>query len=199
VYDVSYTTDMHIEPWRIITSLWILTGIVWAVGALTTKRTRRHESVASRILHISIMAVAFALVFKPAFRPGPLDMLFIVPTPAVEWTGVALTAAGIGLTIFARLTLGRNWSGTVTVKEDHELIRGGPYAVVRHPIYSGLALALLGSSISSARLGALLGVVVGLAGLRLKSRIEENFMEQEFGEQYTDYKCRVKALIPLVW
>jgi protein-S-isoprenylcysteine O-methyltransferase len=187
------------EPYRIITSLWILAGIVWAVAALNTKQTRRREAVARRLLYTAVMAIAIVLVFKSQFRPGVLNDFFIAQTPAVEWIGVALTAAGIGLAIYARITLGRNWSGRVTLKEDHMLVRKGPYAVVRHPIYTGLLLAMLGAAISRGRAGALLGVVVGAVGWRMKSLIEEGFMERQFGAQYLDYKRHVKALIPFVW
>jgi protein-S-isoprenylcysteine O-methyltransferase len=187
------------EPWRLITSLWIVVGIVWAAGALTTKRTVRNEPVAIRVLHVAIMALAFGLVFGDSFRPGPLNALFLPATPAVQWTGFGITVAGIGIAVLARIMLGGNWSGTVTVKEDHRLVRSGPYAVVRHPIYSGLALALLGTAVSQARMGALLGVAVAVLGWRFKSRIEEAFMEQEFGAEYAEYKRQVKALIPLVW
>ena len=79
------------------------------------------------------------------------------------------------------------------------LVRKGPYAVVRHPIYTGLLLAMLGAAISRGRAGALLGVVVGAVGWRMKSLIEEGFMERQFGAQYLDYKRHVKALIPFVW
>jgi protein-S-isoprenylcysteine O-methyltransferase len=187
------------EPDRIITSLWILAGIVWAVGALTTKQTRRNEAVVWRILHLAIMVLAFGLVFGESFRPGPLNAVFLPATPAVQWTGFGITVAGIGVAVLARIMLGRNWSGMVTVKEDHELIRNGPYALVRHPIYSGLLLALLGTAVFYARVGALLGVAVAALGWRLKSRIEESFMEQEFGPEYAEYKQHARALIPWVW
>ncbi len=190
---------MNIEPDRIITSLWILAGIVWAVGALTTKQTVRREHMGTRVLQIGIMAVAFCLVFKERFRPGPLNAFFVQPTPLLEWVGVGLTAVGIGLAILARMMLGGNWSSSVTVKQDHKLIRSGPYAVVRHPIYTGILLAMLGAAMANGRVGALLGVVVAAVGLRMKSLVEEGFMEREFGEQYAEYKRHVKALIPLVW
>ncbi|MGA3027075.1 MAG: isoprenylcysteine carboxylmethyltransferase family protein [Bryobacteraceae bacterium] len=190
---------MRLEPYGLVTSLWIVLGAVWAAGALTTKQTRRREAVAWSILHVAVMALAFGLVFGDSFRPGPLHALFLPATPAVQWTGFGITVAGIGIAVVARVMLGGNWSSTVTLKKDHTLIRSGPYAVVRHPIYSGLALALLGTAVSYARVGALLGVVVAVLGWRLKSRIEEAFMEREFGAEYTEYKRRVKALIPLLW
>jgi protein-S-isoprenylcysteine O-methyltransferase len=145
------------------------------------------------------MALAILLVFKNQFRPGVLNTFFIAQTPMVEWTGVALTAAGIALAIYARITLGRNWSGRVTVKQDHELIRRGPYALARHPIYTGMILGLLGAAVDVARVGALLGVALAVLGLRMKWRIEEQFMETQFGAEYLDYKRHVKALIPFVW
>lgn len=190
---------MHLEPHQLILSLWIVVGILWAVGALTTKQTVRRAPVATFILHVAIMALSFGLVFSPAFRPGVLNLFFLTPSPAVEWTGFAVTVAGIALAVFARVILGRNWSGTVTVKKDHQLIRRGPYAVVRHPIYSGLTLALLGTAVCDARMGELLGAALALFGWRLKSLTEEAFMEREFGAEYTEYKRRVKALIPLLW
>jgi protein-S-isoprenylcysteine O-methyltransferase len=187
------------EPYRIITSLWILGAIVWAVAALNTKRTRRREAVAPRLLYTAVMAIAFLLVFKSQFRPGFLNAFFITQTPMVEWAGVALTAAGIGLAILARITLGRNWSGRVTVKQAHELIRRGPYALIRHPIYTGMILGLLGAAVDVARVGALLGVALAVLGLRMKWGIEEQFMVGQFGAEYLDYKRHVKALIPFVW
>ncbi|MBV9269207.1 MAG: isoprenylcysteine carboxylmethyltransferase family protein [Acidobacteriaceae bacterium] len=107
--------------------------------------------------------------------------------------------AGIIFDLWARFVLGRNWSGTVTVKQDHELVQSGPYGVVRHPIYSGFLLALAGTVIAQGDVGAFLGLVLATLALRLKSLTEEAFMTQQFGSQYTTYKRTVKALIPFVW
>jgi len=190
---------MQLEPYRLIKALWILIAIVWAVGMLSAKQTRSREHPGTRILHILIMVLTFGLVFKDGFRPGLLDAFFFAPTPLTEWAGVALTVVGLGLAIVARVMLGGNWSGSVTVKKDHTLIRSGPYALVRHPIYTGLLLAMLGAAIAYGRVGCLLGVAVGVVGLRIKYGVEEAFMMKEFGEQYVVYKQQVKALIPWVW
>ena len=186
-------------PDRAIACLWILFGIVWAFGALRTKGTRQYEPAITRILHVLAMLLAWGLIFKDAFRPGPLNWLFIARTPAVQWTGVAITAIGIAVAIAARVRLGGNWSGSVAVKQDHELIQTGMYAWVRHPIYSGLVLAAFGSAIYVGRVGCLLGMAVVVIAFRAKSLLEESFMEREFGERYSEYKQRVKALIPFVW
>lgn len=190
---------MLFDPQRLIVWLWIALAVVWAAWASGAKRTTRREPAAASVLHLAILMLSLGLVFKTSFRPGPLNAFFIAPTPFVEWAGLALTAAGIGIAVFARAFLGRNWSGTVTVKADHRLVRRGPYAVVRHPIYSGLTLALLGTALFYARVGALLGVALAVFGWRLKSYTEEAFMEREFGAEYAEYKRRVRALIPMVW
>jgi protein-S-isoprenylcysteine O-methyltransferase Ste14 len=111
-------------------------------------------------------------------------------------SALALTVAGLAFTVWARVHLGRNWSGTVTLKEGHELIRTGPYAYVRHPIYAGLMVALLGSAVACGELRALIGFVIVTAALVRKLRIEERFMRESFPEQYRDYCAEVPALIP---
>jgi protein-S-isoprenylcysteine O-methyltransferase Ste14 len=112
--------------------------------------------------------------------------------------GIALVALGLGFSLLARVWLGRNWSGTVTVKREHELIRSGPYALVRHPIYTGMITALVGTSLAIGNGRAALGVAVLLCGLLYKMRIEERFMAETFGEAYARYRREVPALIPFV-
>ena len=109
-----------------------------------------------------------------------------------------LTVAGMLFSVWARLTLGRNWSGTVTIKQDHELIQRGPYRIVRHPIYTGMLLAMLGTAFIYGIARCFLGVpIVGL-GFWLKVQIEEQFMVRQFGEQYVRYRQEVRALIPYI-
>jgi protein-S-isoprenylcysteine O-methyltransferase Ste14 len=129
---------------------------------------------------------------------GPLAWRLLPAWPAIAWTGLALTVIGCAFAIWARLSLGRNWSGTVTVKEGHQLMRRGPYAVVRHPIYSGGLLALLGTALVVGELRGLLGVALAFLGWGTKLRLEEAFMSEQFGAEYTRYRREVKALIPFV-
>jgi protein-S-isoprenylcysteine O-methyltransferase Ste14 len=105
----------------------------------------------------------------------------------------------VAFAIWARFYLGRNWSGTVTVKQDHKLIRTGPYAVVRHPIYAGFGLAILGTAIAIGEVRGLAATVTALIGMALKSRLEEEFMTEQFGAEYVQYKKDVKAMIPFIW
>jgi protein-S-isoprenylcysteine O-methyltransferase Ste14 len=114
------------------------------------------------------------------------------------WIGTALTAVGLSLAAAARLWLGGNWSSTVTLKQDHELIRGGPYAWVRHPIYTGLLLALAGTTIWTGNWRGLIGLALIVAAFVRKLIIEERFMAEQFGEDYARYRAQVPALIPFI-
>jgi protein-S-isoprenylcysteine O-methyltransferase Ste14 len=109
-----------------------------------------------------------------------------------------VTWAGVALAIWARTILGRNWSATVTVKQDHTLVRSGPYSAVRHPIYSGLLLASLGTALAIGELHSLLAVGIGLVGFRIKSKLEEQFMMEQFGREYEEYRQHSWALLPFV-
>ena len=106
--------------------------------------------------------------------------------------------AGIAFAVWARQYLGRNWSGTVTVKQDHELIRTGPYRLVRHPIYTGLLLAILGTAVAFGEWRGLLAFALLTGSLLLKLRVEERFMSESFPEPYARYRAEVPALIPCI-
>ena len=189
---------MQVDLRVYINAVWIVVGLVWLVGAAWTKRTAQAQTFSSRLLHVSLAAAAFALLFNPYLAIGPLGWRFVPGTAAVAYTGLALTLAGAGFAIWARAYLGRNWSAIVTIKEDHRMVYSGPYALVRHPIYSGLLLALLGSALALGEVRGLAAVGLALLAWWLKSRLEEQFMEQRFGAEYAVYKRRVKALIPFV-
>jgi len=100
--------------------------------------------------------------------------------------------------VWARVHLGGNWSGIVTLKEDHELVRRGPYRWVRHPIYSGLLLAIAGSAVVRGEWRGFLALAIAFAALWRKLKLEERWLGETFGEQYAAYRRRVSALIPFV-
>jgi len=188
---------MHLDPPHIVNALWIVLTTVWILGALRASPAARRQPFEQRLAYLFLLIFGSALLWR---RPlGPFSLRFVPQTPQSGWIGVAVALSGIAFAIAARLYLGRNWSGAVTVKKDHQLIRGGPYSVVRHPIYSGVLLGLLGTAIVVGEVRALLGVIVIAIGFRVKSLTEERYMEEEFGDEYRIYKRRVKALIPLVW
>jgi protein-S-isoprenylcysteine O-methyltransferase Ste14 len=115
---------------------------------------------------------------------------------AVVVIGWLLTALGIWFAIWARVWIGSNWSSNVTIKEHHELIQGGPYKIVRHPIYAGLLLAFLGTAIIYAELSGFVGFPLIALGFGLKMRLEESFMIEQFGNTYREYTRHVKAVVP---
>ena len=147
----------------------------------------------ARLFHLLLTGAAFALVTVLDLRvPRILPNL-----PVVFWGGVGLLVAGLGLAVWARLHLGRYWSGTITLKEGHRLIRSGPYAMVRHPIYTGIITAMVGTAITVGTVSGTLGVLLLLAAYLLKIRREERFLACEFGEEYARYRKDVNSLFPL--
>jgi protein-S-isoprenylcysteine O-methyltransferase Ste14 len=183
----------------IVGCLWGAVGIVWFVGALTAKRTARAQSAGSRLLHIALAALAVMIGFTKLFHFSPLNQPFVPGSPPFAYSGVLLTLMGAGIAIWARFYLGSNWSGTVTVKKDHALVRRGPYAFVRHPIYTGLLLALLGTAVVWREVRVLAAIALVFVMLLLKMKLEEKFMVEEFDTEYREYARRVKALIPYVY
>jgi len=152
----------------------------------------------SRIVQAIPVIAGFYLLLVRGRWPGWLSRQIFPDSPAALRIGLALTFAGIAFAVWARLWIGRNWSGTVTLKENHELVQTGPYSLVRHPIYSGFLLAFLGTAIVQGELRALLGFPLVVLGWWLKLRMEEAFMSEQFGNAYLEYKRRVKALVPFV-
>ena len=189
--------DAHVKI--IVGCLWGAAGMVWFVGALTAKRTARAQSAGSRLLHIALAALAVIIGFTKLFQFSPLNQPFVPASPPFAYTGVMLTLIGTGFAIWARFHLGGNWSGTVTVKKDHALVRRGPYAIVRHPIYTGFLLALLGTAVVWREVRVLVAIALVFAMLYLKMKMEEKFMLEEFGAEYREYARQVKALIPYVY
>ncbi len=186
---------------RVIEGIWIALGCVWLIAAAGSKTAARRQSAGSRIGQVAILLFGFwslALGSQWA-RRGILAGRFLPESRGTILAGIVVTAAGAGIAIWARLILGSNWSGTVTVKQDHELIRSGPYRFVRHPIYSGLLLGVLGTVIAIGEIRGLLSLAAVFAGLWWKSRTEEGFMMEQFGERYAQYRREVKALIPFVF
>jgi protein-S-isoprenylcysteine O-methyltransferase Ste14 len=110
-----------------------------------------------------------------------------------------LTLAGLLFSAWARVHLGGNWSGIVTVKEDHELVRSGPYGIVRHPIYSGLLLAVVGSALARGEWRGVVAVVIVFWAFRRKMQTEERWMRERFGNGYQAYSERVPALVPFIF
>jgi protein-S-isoprenylcysteine O-methyltransferase len=179
--------------------IWIAVVVIWVAAAFGTKRAVKRQSYVTRLVETCCMLAAFNLLFNPNPWPGVLRQRIVPDEPLYGWLSLLITCAGIAFTLWARFFLGRNWSGTVTVKENHELMRSGPYGIVRHPIYAGLSLAFLGTAIGFGELRGLIGLPILVFGWKYKANVEERFMTEQFGEQYRRYRSEVKGLIPFVW
>jgi protein-S-isoprenylcysteine O-methyltransferase Ste14 len=179
----------------LIPGMWLAWMLYWFAAALAAKPVRRRESLASRLSHIVPLLLGIALLARP---PQPGTPRFLPASPTAFWIGAALVAAGLAFSVAARITLGGNWSGTVTLKQDHTLTRDGPYRFVRHPIYTGILLAVLGSAITLGEWRGLLALALTLAAFLRKIGIEERFLCDQFGDAYTRYRQEVAALVPFV-
>jgi len=186
----------HWLIWNLIPGMWIAWCLYWVISARGTKRTVRRESWVSRISHVLPLIIGILLVALPHI-PSALFATRILPRTFVTyWVGVTLTFLGLAFAVWARRHIGSNWSGTVTVKENHALVRTGPYAWVRHPIYTGLLLAILGTAVARGELRGVWALALCTIAFVSKLRIEERWMRQEFGEEYARYSASVPALIP---
>lgn len=117
-----------------ITLLWLLVGAVWLVTAVRLKPVETMQAPGSRIAQTLLLIWGAILMFYQWPANDFLVLQIIPATPAIRFVGIALTLVGTVITIIARIYLGSNWSGSATIKLGHELIRSGPYSVVRHPI-----------------------------------------------------------------
>ncbi|MGC2659206.1 MAG: isoprenylcysteine carboxylmethyltransferase family protein [Bryobacteraceae bacterium] len=178
---------------------WLALLIVWIIAALRTKPAVYREKLAASLGYRALTVIAYVLLFDERLGIGFLGMRFWPPSAVVGCIGFAMTVLGIAFAIWARFFLGGNWSAMVTVKRNHELVRNGPYAIVRHPIYSGISLAALGTALAVGQVRGFVAVVLSVIAWRMKWGVEEMLMSQQFGEQYADYKRHVNALIPGIW
>jgi protein-S-isoprenylcysteine O-methyltransferase Ste14 len=180
----------------LIPAMWLLWVAYWFAASLSVKPVRRRESAASRAWHFIPLAIGAALLASPRVAGPLLDGRFLARGAASFFIGVALVAAGLLFSAAARVHLGGNWSGTITLKQDHTLTRTGPYRFVRHPIYTGILLAILGSTVALGEWRGLVALALVLFAFLRKIPIEEQFMIEQFGDDYERYRREVPALVP---
>jgi protein-S-isoprenylcysteine O-methyltransferase Ste14 len=190
--------DAYAWAKRIIDTCWIVFTIFWFIAAFSTKRTVYREPLGTRAIWFALLITAYLVVVK-GHRIAPLNASFLPHVPATAIAAALVCALGLLFTLWARVILGRNWSGRVTLKEDHELIERGPYRYVRHPIYTGLLTMALGTALLSGRVAALLGCALFLAALLIKMGQEETLLLRQFPAEYAAYRRRTKRIIPFVW
>ncbi len=179
-----------------IQALWILFGLYWLVSAFKLKKTKKRESWFERLRYVLPLVVASWFLFQGAAHYGWLGVRLVPDSVAVQWIGVLLTAAGVAVAIWARWHLGSNWSGVVTLKEGHELIRTGPYRTIRHPIYTGILLALFGTAFATGEIRGLVAVVIAWLSFYAKASREESFLSEEFGASFAEQRKHTGMFLP---
>ena len=175
---------------------WIVFVLYWIVSAIRTRDTLQTESSGSRYAILLIEIAGFVLLFRHSAGVGFLGERFMHRTLASAVIGSILTWVGIGLAIWARYHLAEYWSARITIKQDHQLIRTGPYARLRHPIYSGIILAAIGSAVVIDEWRCVLGVCLVVTGYCIKARKEETMLTQQFGDAFREHQKHAGFLIP---
>jgi protein-S-isoprenylcysteine O-methyltransferase Ste14 len=187
---------MRITPEQIIYASWILFGVYWSVSAFSAKKTEKKEPSAERLGHMILMAVGYFLLFQRTDNGGVLNHRFLPDASWIAWLGGAITFAGVLFAIWARWNLGKNWSAAVTIKQGHQIIRTGPYAHIRHPIYTGMLIGVIGTALAVGEYRGLLAFAIILFGFYRKARKEEAFLAANFGEPFQEHKQRTGFFLP---
>jgi protein-S-isoprenylcysteine O-methyltransferase Ste14 len=185
------------SPPHLIDGAWLLLAAFWLMAALRSKKASRTEGSGERLVHIAFMAVGFALLYNSA--PSGLNWMnrsFVADRRWIDWLGAWLTLSGVLFAIWARATIGREWSGEVQIKQGHRLIRSGSYAHIRHPIYTGLLLAVSGTALANGEYRALIGLAVICLGFARKAKKEESFLAEQFGPAFEDHRRHTGFFLP---
>ncbi len=180
-----------------IGAMWLAFILFWAVEATRAKRRARGSVLPNLIRILALFAIVLSLRISFGAHllrqsAGPL-----VSNPVAAIAGAVLCALGIGIAVWARIYLGRNWGMPMSLREGHELVTNGPYAYVRHPIYSGIFLALIGTAVVEDRLWIVF-LAVFFAYFIYAAKVEEKTMLEQFPNEYPAYARRTKMLVPFV-
>ena len=177
---------------------WLVLFLVWLPGYFIGKGARDVPRLGLQGAISVLLVACFVFLFNPTLFG--LGMPITPQTTLFGTIGLALDLIGIAFAIWARLVLGRSWAGLiVTVREEDQLVQWGPYAIIRHPIYAGLLLALAGTTLTLGTVASYLGLAAGLAAFMMRVNLEETALGEHFGEAYREYQQWTKKVIPFVW
>lgn len=182
----------------LIPALWILWGLIWIVMGLRVKAVMWRESAVSRLVSVVPLLLAGWLFAAPRM-PGWLGQRWAEPSWSLYGLGLALVLAGLLLAVWARIELAGNWSGTVTLKQGHEIVRSGPYRWIRHPIYSGLLLAMAGSALALAEWRGMVALALAAGAFMWRIPLEERRLVEHFGAAYAEYRRSSWAIVPFIF
>lgn len=181
---------------RVIEAAWLVFAVYWFAAAFRLNRMRKREPAGEQLLRFVVMGSAFVLLYSSDPRLGVLNRRFIPHAPWIGQLGATLTLIGIAFAIWARYHIGKYWSGTVSLRADHELIRTGPYSHIRHPIYTGILLAILGTVLVVGKYRAIVALAIILLGFIWKASREEALLAGEFGPGFEEHKRVTGFFLP---
>ncbi len=185
-------------PTKLLALIWLAWVISWVAASFWSGRTKSH--VRTRNSWVYRLPILLGAILLSPWGTGMLgDKPLYHPGNAGTYLLAIVVLLGISFTWWARIHLGRFWSNAITRKEDHSIIESGPYGLVRHPIYTGLILAILATGAAVATAASLLGALLIAFGQWQKARMEERFLSAELGaEAYQSYSRRVPMIVPFV-
>jgi protein-S-isoprenylcysteine O-methyltransferase Ste14 len=187
-----------INGMQICSYLWLTFFALWMLAALRTKRAVERVNWTRQLRYGIPMLLGYYSMFSTDIGVPWLQHRLLPRTLTLAIAAIVVTVAGLVFAVWGRVYLGRNWSSAPTIKEHHELIRSGPYRLVRHPIYTGILMAMAGTFLANGKVrGALAVVLIWFAWL-VKSRMEEQFMRRTFGAEYSEYCRTTGALFPRI-
>ena len=184
------------DAFQISSKIWFIWCIVWLLMAAWSKPSKRREFPWQRLEHVIPMVIGFMLIYNHNFAWSWLATRLVSDNSAVALIGLLLTAGGLLFAVWARIALGANWSGTVTIKSGHNLIRRGPYRWIRHPIYTGLLASMVGTVLLQGEVRSILGFVLVVLALYRKAKREERFLSDEFGEGFAEHAKHTGMFLP---
>ena len=198
---------MPLSMGRISAALWTAFGMYWVLAAKLQQRAqstshstggeiKTSDARSIRVIHHAMLAAAFILLFSEWTARGILGRRFLPATESVALLGLALTIAGLALAVWARVHLAENWSARVRIRVGHELVRTGPYAHLRHPIYSGVLLGVVGTAIVMGEWRGVIAVLVVVISYLIKGRREDAVLEREFGDTWREHRRHAGFLLP---
>ena len=182
------------NPWHVIGITWLAWVASWFIAALWNRQTAARPRFVDELLYRIVTGMGASFLFGLARIPA-LDTPWPV-TDAFAWLMAVCVVGGFAFCWWARLHLGSLWSGNVTRKENHRIVETGPYALVRHPIYTGIIVSAFATAFAIARVESVIGACLITLGCWIKARLEERFLSQSLGEDYAAYRGRVKMLVP---
>ena len=175
--------------------LWAGFALSWIAAMPWSSKVEKRVGMGREIAY-RIVLIAGGLIFLiPAHGyEGPLRLWYL--PHRMVWPAVGMIALGFAFSWWARIWLGALWSGQVTKKADHRVVDTGPYRIVRHPIYTGILLAIYATAALKGTVLGLAGAVAITLGLWMKARLEERFLGEELGSDYDAYRTRIPMLMP---